>query len=98
MDYSTHSPLTHPAAFHSSSSSLSITQGGAGKEVDKRGGGFNLWKGIKPSVAMLWVGGRAKVVGLTTELSKSAAVCAGFPVGLGKTEGVKYICSTLRSN
>lgn len=53
MDYSAQSPLTCLAAFHNGSSCLSITQREAEREEDKRGDGFNLWEGIKPSVAWL---------------------------------------------
>lgn len=61
MDYSAQSPLTCLATFHNGSSCLSITQREAEREEDKRGDGFNLWEGIKPSVAWLWRHRGAKV-------------------------------------
>jgi len=54
--------LTCLATFHNGSSCLSITQRETEREGDKRGDGFNLWEGIKPSVSLLWKDGEEKVV------------------------------------
>lgn len=90
MDYSAQSPLTCLAAVHNGSSCLSITQREA-ERGDKRGDGFNLWEGIKPSVALLWRGEEKKRGEWTAELSASAAdtVCAGDSVGHGNMEELK---------